>query len=306
MNKTNEQFLTMINDIKKDDWFTYLGMSSIPTGTCLYARMNSPDYLYSANDVYALKIKDGTGRCIIHKTDLTSYVCLGNIETSNKINAESLVINEPEAKSAGLAPYTETKFLTMMGKIKKGDTFVYLGNIQLPRNTVMVAETDNPTYLRGFVKYDDILNLRKYKAGEYIAIQYTELIRYDRNDSALICALEEHFALVAEGKLAVNEPVVVESAQVESDGLSSSYYNLPFNQRLTAKIMAQIDSGEALNIETGDVIELAFGNDFDFGNIIKALKRIHEAKNGRGKKGVDAAYDLNKCKYFIDEIKNKL
>lgn len=97
-----------------------------------------------------------------------------------------------------------------------------------------------------------------------------------------------------------------DSGQIKSDGKSTSYYTMPLNERITNKLKAQLERGEPLNLITGDIIEMAYGNDFDFGNIEKALRRISEAKHGRGKVGIDIKYDINKCRYFLDEIENKL
>ena len=94
--------------------------------------------------------------------------------------------------------------------------------------------------------------------------------------------------------------------QVKSDGGSTSYYELPLSERMVAGILAQIEAGEQPTLQTGDVIELLVGNDFDAGNVIKALRRIFESKKGKGKEGVEQTYDIKKCHYFIDEVEKKL
>ena len=84
-----------------------------------------------------------------------------------------------------------------------------------------------------------------------------------------------------------------ESEKFKSDGGSSDYYKITLTNK----------AGESIKVEMGDIIRQAFNNDFDLGNIVKACRRITEAKQGRGKAGVDIAYDANKIIYFANEIK---
>ena len=79
---------------------------------------------------------------------------------------------------------------------------------------------------------------------------------------------------------------------IKSDGGSSSYYELEIKNK----------AGETFKAEVGDVIRAMVGNDFDFGNCVKALRRMYLCTKGAGKAGVSLDYDGNKVKYFIDEI----
>lgn len=79
---------------------------------------------------------------------------------------------------------------------------------------------------------------------------------------------------------------------VKSDGGSSSYYQLTITNK----------AGESIKCETGDVIRTLVGNDFDFGNCVKALRRMYLATLGMGKEGTDIPYDCNKVRYFLSEI----
>ena len=88
---------------------------------------------------------------------------------------------------------------------------------------------------------------------------------------------------------AVSETV---SDKVKSDGGSSSYYELTITNK----------TGESIKCETGDVIRALVGNDFDFGNCVKALRRMYLATLGKGKEGTDIPYDCNKVRYFLSEI----
>ncbi len=95
-------------------------------------------------------------------------------------------------------------------------------------------------------------------------------------------------------------------SKVTSNGGSSSYYELPLSDSVMAKISDAVAKGDRPIIETGDVIRMLVDNDFDAGNIIKALRRIFQAKKGTGKEGVDVEYDINKIRYFVDEIERNL
>lgn len=82
------------------------------------------------------------------------------------------------------------------------------------------------------------------------------------------------------------------SQPIKSDGGSSSYYELTITNK----------AGESIKCETGDVIRALVGNDFDFGNCVKALRRMYLATLGMGKEGTDIPYDANKIRWFLGEI----
>lgn len=81
------------------------------------------------------------------------------------------------------------------------------------------------------------------------------------------------------------------TGKVVSDGGSSGYYQLTIVNRKT---------GESFNCEMGDVIASVYDNDFDMGNIAKAMRRIAQDRIGRGKAGNNAKYDAKKCVYFSE------
>ena len=83
-------------------------------------------------------------------------------------------------------------------------------------------------------------------------------------------------------------------SKVKSDGGSSSYYLFP--QALVDHIIA---TGR---LEAEDLIKYGFGNDYDFGNIVKATKRLYELKVGGGKEGSTAEYEANKIRYYVDRV----
>lgn len=88
------------------------------------------------------------------------------------------------------------------------------------------------------------------------------------------------------------------SEAVKSDGGSSSYYEL--NVRVPASDCTTVtDQLIDVKLETGDVIRTLVDNDFDLGNVIKALRRLHLAANGKGKVGTDVEYDCKKIEYFM-------
>lgn len=86
--------------------------------------------------------------------------------------------------------------------------------------------------------------------------------------------------------------VEVPTSKVKSDGGSSSYYELTITNK----------AGESIKCVTGDVIRALVGNDFDFGNCVKALRRMYLETLGVGKEGTDIPYDCNKVRYFLSEI----
>ncbi len=89
--------------------------------------------------------------------------------------------------------------------------------------------------------------------------------------------------------------------QTVSDGGSSKYYQL---QVLVDDKQLDLNSETGLttvSLETGDVIRMLVGNDFDLGNIVKALRRIHMNANGAGKAGTTVEYDCKKIEYFLEQ-----
>lgn len=78
---------------------------------------------------------------------------------------------------------------------------------------------------------------------------------------------------------------------IKSDGGSSEYY----------KIAVKTSHGMA-DVEVNDLIYALVGGDFDLGNVLKAARRMYLASKGCGKEGVDIAYDVNKCKWFLDDF----
>jgi hypothetical protein len=85
-----------------------------------------------------------------------------------------------------------------------------------------------------------------------------------------------------------------QSTVIKSDGGSSSYYTFP-----KALVDKALLTGK---LETQDIITHGFGNDFDFGNAFKSLKRLYEIKCGGGKEGNTPEYEVNKIKYSLDKI----
>lgn len=83
------------------------------------------------------------------------------------------------------------------------------------------------------------------------------------------------------------------AGQIVSDGGSSGYYQLKIVNRKT---------GQVFYCEMGDVIASVYDNDFDMGNIAKAMRRIVQDRKGMGKAGNSAKYDAKKCVYFSEVL----
>lgn len=81
------------------------------------------------------------------------------------------------------------------------------------------------------------------------------------------------------------------ATSIKSDGGSSDYY----------KITVKTPHGLA-DVEVNDLIYALVGGDFDLGNVVKASRRMFLASKGIGKEGVDIEYDVNKCKWFLDDF----
>lgn len=98
---------------------------------------------------------------------------------------------------------------------------------------------------------------------------------------------------------AVYEDPEKEAGSVKSDGGSSSYYQLPVPENIIEKIAVN------RSVEVEDLIEHVFGNDFDYGNILKSLVRCYKAEQGCGKEGNTLEYECNKMNYSINKIKKR-
>lgn len=99
----------------------------------------------------------------------------------------------------------------------------------------------------------------------------------------------------------IDEYATEQPKPIQSDGGSSSYYDLPIPEELLNKILERKEEGKAY-IKTEEIIHYCFGNDFDKGNLFKSLVRIHSAELGFGKAGNSIEYDCNKIHYSVDKI----
>lgn len=92
--------------------------------------------------------------------------------------------------------------------------------------------------------------------------------------------------------------------KVKSDGGSSSYYDIELPDELLKLLNQRNRDGKAF-IKVEEIIELQFGNHFDFGTAFKALHRGYLATQGKGKEGNTVEYDMNKVLYSANKIKAK-
>lgn len=93
-------------------------------------------------------------------------------------------------------------------------------------------------------------------------------------------------------------------APVRSDGGSSSYYDIPLPEWLVQTILQRHMEGSPF-IKTEELIEVVFGNDFDFGTLLKSAVRGYGAMHGGGKAGNDVPYEMNKVIYYSGKVKDK-
>lgn len=125
-----------------------------------------------------------------------------------------------------------------------------------------------------------ILNLLSF---DNVEIKYITMSRTDVGD--------DYLELVSKNEV----------KPVKSDGGSSSYYDIPLPEWLVRRIIDRQTDGQAF-IKTEEIITVAFGNDFDYGNLFKSEVRAWGAMNGAGKEGNSVEYELNKMRYSIDKI----
>lgn len=146
-------------------------------------------------------------------------------------------------------------------------------------------------YNNFFYHIDDLVLLRKANSEiiESSSLNEIEGVGY------LECVENPDFAKKST-ELNLPEPTTTSETPVESDGGSSSYYFTKLPDWLLEKI---VESG---GIEIKDIVRHCFDNDADCKDIIKALKRIIEARKGVGKKGSDAMYNARKVVYFANEL----
>jgi len=86
--------------------------------------------------------------------------------------------------------------------------------------------------------------------------------------------------------------LINDTKEIVSDGGSTPYYQITITN----------DKGETFNCELNDILRDVFNNQWDLCNIVKASRRISEARQGKGKKDVSIQYDAKKIIWFAEEI----
>ena len=103
--------------------------------------------------------------------------------------------------------------------------------------------------------------------------------------------------LHSQAKTIERKPKTSKKEPIESDGKSSSYYDLNLSQKTIDFIR------ENGYVKTEMLIYDVFDNDFDFSNAFKSLVRAWGTVNGAGKKGNNLYYELNKIDYSVNKIR---
>ena len=143
---------------------------------------------------------------------------------------------------------------------------------------------------QGDFEYVEEENEIKFSSGASVS--------YKQSDDPIVSASGRTFDGI-EGVMGVeptDDPTIPKISPVKSDGGSSSYYE---------KKIVRLKDGQVFNCQTGDIIRSMVDNDFDGGNILKALDRIFQNVQGKGKEGVTIEYDCNKIIYFANVIKQR-
>lgn len=99
----------------------------------------------------------------------------------------------------------------------------------------------------------------------------------------------------------LNEKGVDTNLPVKSDGGSSGYYDIKIPDWLLNILIDRSKEGNCF-VKTEELIEVAFGNDFNFGTLFKSTVRAYGCSVGAGKAGNDMTYEVNKVKYYSDKI----
>jgi hypothetical protein len=94
------------------------------------------------------------------------------------------------------------------------------------------------------------------------------------------------------------------NAPITSDGGSSTYYDIEVPKWLLDLLNQRAAEGKSY-VKTEELIEVGFGNDFNFGTLFKSTVRAYGCSVGAGKAGNDIGYEVNKVKYYSDKIFNK-
>ena len=109
---------------------------------------------------------------------------------------------------------------------------------------------------------------------------------------------QENFRLISENDTVLEQGTKYDPNKLKpivSDGGSSDYYFTKLPKHLIDQIV------ETGGIEIKDIARYVYDNDADAFNIIKAQKRIIEARKGKGKAGIDLLYDAKKILFFANE-----
>lgn len=94
------------------------------------------------------------------------------------------------------------------------------------------------------------------------------------------------------------------SGKIKSNGLSSSYYDLPISDKLLEALNKRKEDGQCY-VKVEDMIDEFFDGLFNQGTLFKSLVRAHLQTKGEGKAGNDLEYEINKVIYYANKIKEK-
>ena len=262
------EFDVMLNIIKKGDKFEWVN-DSYPNlvGRIYYARKDNPKRIFSEMGISA-------GHIIIRKDDLTPAVSFGDIKkvSSVFVNSGEEVLN---ISSIG----------TPIGTFGASIIYVLDEKFRTEQEIAMKQHNENGI---DFSTVEEELRFVDSRPINY------ESIRAGTIHGDLL----KPFTVPNEN--------FTKDGKIKSDGGKSSYYKAPLPKHVIAKIMKQLEDGEPLSLEVEDIADIMFGNDFDFATTFKSMRRLYMEKLGQGKEGNDAAYELNKVRYYTDKIEEKL
>lgn len=140
---------------------------------------------------------------------------------------------------------------------------------------------------------DTLTVLRRFASGEWCKLPEVE----EQEDTASAVTSQGDSTDTVAGNAA-------KTGAIASDGGSSSYYDIGLPKWLIARVLERYEAGHAY-IKTEELIEVAFKDDFDFGNIQKSLVRMRGTYDGAGKAGNSLNYERKKIEYSLGKIQQR-
>lgn len=141
--------------------------------------------------------------------------------------------------------------------------------------------------------------------AEEVGVYYNYQIKVDGGGADWFWISQDEDIAVEYDGIKELGPVETQEGPIKSDGGSSSYYDLEVPEWLIDNLTLRDEEGKCF-IKTEEMITAFFSNDFDYGNLLKCLVRVHGTQIGTGgKAGNSVDYECNKMNYSVEKIRGK-